>query len=210
MNERSIIADLLASLRPDDVFYDIGANIGIYTCLVGKVLSNGSVVAFEPHPANVERLRRNAKLNEVALTTYPLALSDSDDILSLAEHESGTSGAGAHGFDVTNSGVMSEKTTQSTNTLQVAVRNGDALIEENKIPRPNILKIDVEGAEQAVLDGLKRAIAESTCRLVYCEVHEETSTEKLCETLKLSGFEVSSLGTRGTETFLRAEKQESE
>lgn len=62
---------MLQTLESDDVFYDIGANVGTYTCFAGQVVDDGNVIAFEPHPANVDRLRENAEPNEIDVGVQP-------------------------------------------------------------------------------------------------------------------------------------------
>jgi FkbM family methyltransferase len=57
---------------------------------------------------------------------------------------------------------------------QVHTVRGDQLINEGEIPQPNVVKIDVEGAEWLVINGLKTALANEKCRVVYCEVHFPT------------------------------------
>lgn len=74
--ERPVVADVLQTIESDDVFYDVGANVGTYTCFAGQVVDDGNVIAFEPHPANVDRLRENASLNDVQAEVRPVALSN--------------------------------------------------------------------------------------------------------------------------------------
>lgn len=58
--ESIVLSDLLRELRADDVFYDIGANTGLYTLFAAKNCLQGSVVAFEPYPPNSDLLRRHS------------------------------------------------------------------------------------------------------------------------------------------------------
>jgi predicted RNA methylase len=64
VGERAILEDLLRSLEPDDVFYDIGANVGTYTCFAASKLVPNAVVAFEPEPKNATRLREDLDLSD--------------------------------------------------------------------------------------------------------------------------------------------------
>ena len=103
MDERGTIGDLLSELRTDDVFYDIGANVGMYSCFVAKVLSEGTVVAFEPHPANTEALTENLDLNGFDAVVRRIALSDrrGDTVLTETSPEAG---AGGHSLSPEGSG----------------------------------------------------------------------------------------------------------
>lgn len=52
------IEDFVAELRPTDVVWDVGANIGLYTCIAADFVSSGQVIAFEPHSGNVRSLKK--------------------------------------------------------------------------------------------------------------------------------------------------------
>ena len=58
------------------MFYDVGVNVGMYTCFAGQFIEDENGIAFEPHPANVDRLRENASINDVQADVRPLALSN--------------------------------------------------------------------------------------------------------------------------------------
>src|SRR5919106_5118479 len=65
-------------LRPGEVMYDVGANVGAYTLLAAVAVPGARVVSFEPSPANFAALCANVELNEVAerVIAVPLALGD--------------------------------------------------------------------------------------------------------------------------------------
>ncbi|AGB30915.1 FkbM family methyltransferase [Natrinema pellirubrum DSM 15624] len=66
-SERLLIERVLSIVEADNVFYNIGANIGIYSCLVGSQLSSGRVIAFEPTSDAYDGLYRNIDRNDVRL-----------------------------------------------------------------------------------------------------------------------------------------------
>ena len=74
MDEGEILEDLLDELGPDDVFFDIGANVGLYSLFVAQEAD--SVVAFEPHPENLDALEWNLDRNGVSATVVRGVLSD--------------------------------------------------------------------------------------------------------------------------------------
>lgn len=162
IDERPILADLLTELEPDDVFYDIGANIGLYSCLASRVTS-APVFAFEPHPDNAKRLQQNANHNGGGVSLFEHALVDTDgeDELSLTLDKVGSAG---HSL---------VSTTETQDTITISKRHGDEFIAANDLPTPTAIKIDVEGTEGAVLDGLSGVLGRPACRLVYCEVHAD-------------------------------------
>ena len=82
--------------------------------------------------------------------------------------------------------------------------SGDSLIDRDDLPSPDVVKIDVEGAELQVIQGLSSALANA--RVVYCEVHpQHVDEEDVFDALRSLGFTVERLGTReGGHSFVRA------
>ena len=200
-NERSVIANVIQALNSDDVFYDIGANVGTYTCFMGQLLNDGNVVAFEPHPANVKRLQENAALNNVQVEIRPVALSNEHGTSKLdVSGEDGQAGIGTHSLSTGDIG----------RTIQIDMIEGDRLIEESEIPPPSVIKIDVEGAEQLVLEGLSSALESEQCHTIYCEVHPDRisdfggSEQELRELLNINGYTIQIIKNRSPEYFLKA------
>ena len=114
--ERSVVADVLQTLEFDDVFYDIGANVGTYTCFAGQVVGDGNVIAFEPHPANVDRLRENASLNDIQVEVRSVALSNERGSSKLAvSGENDQAGVGTHSLSIGEQGSMLEVETIERN-----------------------------------------------------------------------------------------------
>lgn len=201
MGEDKIIADVLDELSTDDVFFDIGANVGMYTCFVAQHLPPGNVIAFEPHPENVVTLKQNLDLNGVGASIQEYGLADTEADGSLAVGQEG-SGEGRHSIAVD----------EAANTIPIRLRRGDALIADGKIPAPTVLKIDVEGAEVSVLKGLSTALR-NDCRLCYVEVHPDrldqygNTIAELNALFASNGFEVESIEERNEEEyFLKATK----
>lgn len=197
VREGGIMSDVLSRTNSDDVVYDIGAAVGTYSCLLGK--TGAKVVAFEPVPMNAERLRENVSLNDVDVDVYEYALSDDNGAAELTLRRSVVGDAG-HTL-VTDSLMEGRR-------IQVELGRGDELVEEEDLPPPTALKIDVEGAEMDVLKGLESSI-ETSCRIIYVEVHpgklesQGYETDDVKQFLTSRGFEVDILHERGT-PFWRA------
>jgi FkbM family methyltransferase len=160
--ERFILEFILRELKPKDIFWDVGANIGLYSLLASHS-PKVNVIAFEPNPATVTLLKKNIEINRrTNIRILDVALSESD---------------GSALFDTVKrnkpivSAFLTNKETDST--IEVAIRRGDTLVESGDIPAPDILKLDVEGAEYLVVKGMCNAI--KSCRLVICEVHSQIS-----------------------------------
>jgi FkbM family methyltransferase len=160
--ERSRITEILDTLESDDVFYDIGANIGLYTCLIGQ--HSSAVVAFEPSPRAYRILSENVRLNDVTPYLYNIALSDHDGEVLFAVDTADTLSRQSKLITV-DTDVDSTKYSVRHST----VYRGQAFVADNGCPNPDIIKIDVEGAEFAVLEGLGDLLEE--VRVIFCEVH---------------------------------------
>lgn len=211
MFEDDILSSLLSDLEADDVFYDVGANVGVYSCLVGDLIGEDRVVAFEPHPDNAEQLRRNVNLNGLEPTIFNEALSDEEGEVSLAVAvESHTTSPGHNLIEVNES--VEQYGSESAETLTTDMVRGDDLIQTRDIPEPTVLKIDVEGAEYNVLRGLKETISGPACRLIYCEIHRNhlktfgSSDKEVRELLESYGFELEVLNDHGSKYHLKATK----
>lgn len=126
------------SLRTGHIFYDIGANVGFYSLLASRYIGiTGSVIAFEPLPRNIEYLYRHIHLNKLTnVKIIPNALSDH---------------SGKEFFSYTND--PSACHISSEGNIEVIVTTLDELIKKESIPPPNIIKVDIEGAEISFLIG---------------------------------------------------------
>lgn len=160
--EREVLSDVLTEISNSDVFYDVGANVGLYSCLVGSAAPECSIYSFEPHPTNVEALKQNLQLNDVAGTIFQMALSDEDGTFELSS-EGTEAGLGEHSLDAS----------ESESTVPVAVHRLDALRDDHDVPVPSVVKIDVEGAELDVINGGVETFSDPDCRTLYCEVHPD-------------------------------------
>lgn len=189
--ERAVIERFLDDLdgEPDAVFWDVGANVGLYSCLAAAALPEGTVVAFEPEEVNRTRLEENFAANDPTCewTVSPVALSDRDGDGRLAagfDEEHCLAGTGHY--------YLSE-----TEGRPVDRRRAETLIQDG-YPVPDVVKIDVQGAELDVLRGFGDAIHE--VERFYVELHTEkarrydATVEETEAFLRDAGFSVSHLG----------------
>lgn len=202
--EQEVLKQIIDELREGDVFYDIGANVGMYSCFVASEIPKGRVIAFEPHPVNAQRLEENARLNglESAISIRQEALGADAGTAELAVTGSHQAGDGTH--------VLSHG--EDRDTISVDLRTVDGLVDSESIPKPTIVKIDVEGAELEVLRGFDNLFETDELRVIYCEIHSKRieqfgdSTQELEQLLIDAGFSLDHLGDRGNEEFIRASK----
>jgi FkbM family methyltransferase len=133
------------------VLWDIGANVGLYTCYAAK-RRDCRVVAFEPSVFNLELLARNIALNEVTnrVTIFPLPISGELGIASMNLTTTEWGGAlSTFGRDYGYDGKSMRKVFEFR-TLGVRMDDAVALL---NISQPDFIKIDVDGIEHLVLSG---------------------------------------------------------
>lgn len=192
--EREVLRRFLADLDSDDVVYDIGANIGTYTCFAQQVVEDGRVHAFEPHPENASRLDDNVRATgDTGVTRiHRVAISGDSGTTSLAVG-GGVTGKGTH--NVLGNGESS---------IPVDAERLDEYVVGNGLRWPDVFKIDVEGAEDRVLAGGTESLRHA--RLVYVEVHPQHGVARDAVEARLedAGFGIEPLEVRGEQPFLRA------
>jgi FkbM family methyltransferase len=134
---------LRAVVRPGFQFVDLGANVGTYSLFVGRLAGAGArILAIEPQPQMLTRLRENIALNNLDIRVAPVAVADSDGELEFA-------------VDLNNYGFTSldleRKGRGERRIVKLPVRTLLGLVRENGFERIDALKADVEGAEDLAL-----------------------------------------------------------
>lgn len=148
---------LIDHLKKDDLFIDVGANVGHYSLLAAGVCE-AEVVAFEPIPLTFSKLNRNINLND---------LSDKIKILNIGVGEENS-----FLYFTTNRTVMNSVAIETDNeTVKVEVRKLD---DELKQKDPIFLKIDVEGFEYFVLKGATEILKNKNLKYIIIELNDST------------------------------------
>ena len=184
-----------SSLRTGGTALDIGANVGCYAVMFGqRVAPDGHVFAFEPAPTAYRGLARHIALNdlETLVTPVPVAVSDHVGKGRLVT-------TGPIGTDH----LAIATATETGPTTDVEVTTIDAFCERQGIA-PDLIKVDVEGVELAVLRGARRTIAASQGTLaLFVEMHPSrwpslgTSKAELLAELAEQGLRVEPLRADG-------------
>lgn len=160
----AMLAAVADDCGTDDVVYDVGANVGIYALALASDASDRRVVAVEPSPPVVDRLRTNVALNDLAdrVAVERVGLGDERGerpfYVSTCPELSGFDRESATRWAADVAAVRS-----------VPVRRLDDLVADH--PPPDVVKVDVEGAAPTVLRGARETLA--THRpTVFLEPHD--------------------------------------
>jgi FkbM family methyltransferase len=177
--ERDTMELICRILREGDTAIDIGANIGLYSLLMGKLVEkSGKVYSFEPASNSFEVLIEHLKLNLLDNVVEPhqkLVGSKSCAQIFIEDGLKGTNRIGGSRFD----GPKATRVERDTTTLDEFL-NGRAR-------SPKVIKIDVEGFELPVLQGARRTLTASGCT-VFCEMHPDLWNEVGHSWLEIEGF----------------------
>lgn len=177
-------------VREGDVFYDVGANIGVYTLpAASRVGPGGRVIAFEPHVANTASLLRNVAASGYAdrVTVISTALDSSDGFLPFRYGEL-ASGTAMSQLDASLDGD-GESWSHVAAELKHAT-TVDALISTGTIPDATHVKIDVDGNELRVLEGMRGLLESGGLRTLQVEVNPD-EREPLLTFMEDLGYELS-------------------
>ena len=182
------IAFVRAVLRPGMTFADVGANWGLFTLVAAHLVGEpGRVVALEPDPRIFVKLKWNVERNNLRqVRLLDAAAADRDTNLILLGHD--------HGGDNWGTSRLVETGSNGQLTFTVRSRRLDALLDEARVQMVDLLKIDVEGAEDRVLTGMEAGLNSQRYRRILLELHplqlEEhgRTTRDIVDALKAKGY----------------------
>jgi FkbM family methyltransferase len=160
--EQAVQAALAQRLRPGMIFYDLGANLGLFTLLAARlVTATGKVFSFEPDPANAATLRRNIQRNGFANVSVVESgiWSSSGDLCFVASDPASPD----HGV-----GKFIERGAERSGTLLPCVSLDDFV---RTAPPPDAIKCDVEGAEVEALRGAAKLLQSPQRPWIIMETH---------------------------------------
>ncbi|MEV7963741.1 FkbM family methyltransferase [Oerskovia paurometabola] len=184
--EPGLAGILTTYLKPGGRFIDVGANIGLYTVAAAAVVGpTGSVVAVEPTPTTVEMLRENVQLNGFL----------ESDIVRVVEGAAGARRGRAklavYAHDSGHNTLYAKDARDAS--VEVDVVPLDEVVERGSTV--DVVKIDVEGGELAVLRGMQRIVDENPHIVVFAELADihlrraGTSAQRFLDTVVELGWE---------------------
>jgi FkbM family methyltransferase len=168
-------------INKNDIIMDIGANVGVFTVYAASKASEGKVYAFEPVKENFDRLKDNAKLNNLKnVVAYNAGVSDKTGNKDIMVSGINT---GGHSFYITGG-----ENRQKFSIKTISLKDVFAM---NKIDRINFLKCDCEGAEYEILFSAPELL--KRIDKISMEVHaldEKRDVQTMKNFLEKNGFDV--------------------
>ena len=173
--QREVWDSLAPNLSEGGVFLDVGAHIGYFSMKAApKVGKTGQVLAFEPNPETLRLLRDNVTANHAGnIIVEPIACTDRERQLTLyasAGFNTGMSSLSRENADITYK--------EAPRAYSVRGRPIDDVVRDRKLTRVDAVKIDVEGAEVAVLRGAVETLKRFHPKLVFEIVPEQLASFK--------------------------------
>lgn len=176
--EREVAEKLAEFCTPGSVVWECGAHIGYFTSLLARLVGpQGRVVVFEPDPSNRSRTQTNLKLNGFTNTeVVPVAIGEDKKGLPFVSNRGATS-------RLESTYVGAEAFENIAGNLLVDSMALDTVLKSGRYPAPQILKMDIEGAELLAIPGAQTLL--STCRpIVFIESHNPQTDLLIWETFE--------------------------
>jgi FkbM family methyltransferase len=167
---------LQKELKDARLFIDVGAHVGYYTLLASKIAKE--VIALEPDPFNYKLLRINLRINGIS-NAYALNIAASN-----------YTGTGIFASIKNIGKLLAQKSNLDNNINKIKIRVvklDDLLLKIGK--NPDVIKIDVEGSEMQVLEGLQETLRKGV-KCLMIEVHSEENNAEVISFLKSLGYKI--------------------
>ena len=138
-------------IKPGSTAYDLGANYGMYTLFLARLVGpSGRVYAFEPDTEVLSSLNEQLVLNRLHMVkAIPLAVSDKSGFALFDRSKSRATGH-----------IVPERAAGSESIFHVRTTNLDTFVFKDGNPPPTFIKIDIEGSESAALRGATRLMSQ--------------------------------------------------
>ena len=163
------------SFKKDEILWEIGANIGLYSCYAAKK-NNSKVYSFEPSFLNLEIISKNIFINnlEEKVIIIPVPLSNINSVADFNMSSTTVGGAMSnYGKDSYDANANRLRTIFKYKTISI---NSDELAKNWKIKRPDHIKIDVDGIEHLIINGMDEIL--KTTKSVLIEVDKKFEEHK--------------------------------
>ncbi|HRZ19107.1 MAG TPA: FkbM family methyltransferase [Methanofastidiosum sp.] len=185
--------DIYSSNPSGKTIFDVGTFIGassfVFSKFVGKT---GKVIGFEPNPFNMNRISLNKQKNpELSknIVIFPFALGKDDENLKMTlSSQIDTGFSSTSRLEGTHPKLHNSELPEGFEEISVEVKKLDTFLKENKF-KPDIIKVDIEGAEYDFLLGALETIRKYK-PIFYIEIHSEYCAIRCFEILRSEGYSV--------------------
>jgi FkbM family methyltransferase len=181
--------------RPPRRILDLGGNIGFGSVFFANLFPDAHLAIVEPDPRNLPILRQNLAANGVSAAIFEGAIGPSAGRLALR-----------YGANPTCSSLAGTGLHELSGAAEVAVMTVDQVLEQVGWDAVDLVKIDIEGAEEALLTANNAWLRRTGAILI--EIHPNTTAERLNRSLARFGFELERVG-RGREPVYFSSRRES-
>ncbi|RYF77382.1 MAG: FkbM family methyltransferase [Cytophagaceae bacterium] len=163
-HELLFLKTVAQQLSTASVFIDVGANVGNHSLFASSVF--GQVYSFEPLPWLVDKLDQQRQRNGITnLHVFPYALGEQDTRQAFYSSTVANEGIGT---------LIEGREANTASIVEVDVRQGDGFLAQAGIEQIDVIKIDVEGFERHVLNGLSETIRQHQ-PIIFFEWSEEAA-----------------------------------
>ena len=176
----------------DFIFWDIGANIGLYSIYNTLKNKNSQTISFEPSTSNLRVLSRNISINnlEKKIKIFSQPLSNRENYFMVMKESQFIEGGALNDFG--EAFDFNGEKFQSKMNYKILGTTIDYLLEANILDVPNYIKIDVDGIEHLILDGANKYLSNKKIKSLSIEINENF-TEQYTNVLHImnkNGFKV--------------------
>jgi FkbM family methyltransferase len=173
--ERDLQKLFVRTIRPGQVVWDVGANVGFFSLLAARLVGPaGRVIALEPLPRNLDLMQQHLALNGTGnVTVLARAVADAP---------------GTSFFDTGKSPSMGHL--DAEHGFEVEVTTIDTLVASGLAPPPDVIKMDIEGAESRALAGARKTL-EAHRPIILLSTHGWAQHEACWSMLRELGYELS-------------------
>jgi FkbM family methyltransferase len=161
--ERHEVSFILSALKPGMIFFDVGANAGLFAISAAKKIGGKGVFAFEPCSSTCELLKRNLELNRLGgVNVVQSALGESEG--------GGVLQINVRGRDGLNTlGQATHPYCKVVGRENIRITMLDVFMKDHNVPRVDVMKVDIEGAELMMFRGARDLLARADGPLILYE-----------------------------------------
>lgn len=161
--EKHEVTFILSALQPGMIFFDVGANAGLFAISAAKKIGGKGIFAFEPCSSTYALLKENLQSNHLAdVNVIQTALGD-----SIGEGVLQINARGKDGLNTLGKPIHSES--QVVGREDVRITTVGAFMKEHKVPCVDVMKVDIEGAELMMFRGARDLLKREDAPLILYE-----------------------------------------